>query len=80
MLVKLTEILQVEPEDDRVRDKFSDGIARYIEHRNVEVAGTPDLFHPVRIILIFILKKCKNGHVSQNRDKIADREYYKSAK
>ena len=80
MLVKLTEVLQVEPEDDRVGDKFNDDIARYIEHGNVEVARTPDLFHPVRITLVFILKKCKNGHVTQNRDEIADREYYKSGK
>ena len=77
--MKLTEVLQVEPENDGVGDKFSDDIARYVEHGYVEVAGAPDSLHPVRTIRVFILKKCENGHVTQNRDKIADGEYYKSA-
>ena len=78
--MKLTKVLQVEPENDWVGDKFSDDIARYVEHGYVEVAGTPDSVHPVRTIRFFILKKCKYGHVTQDRDQIADREYNKSAK
>lgn len=79
LLVKLTEVLQVEPENDQVGNEFSDDIARYVEHGYVEVAGAPDSLHPVRTIRVFILKKCKYGHVTQDRDQIADREYYKSA-